>query len=252
MSIIKTRAVVIKSQDYKENDKLLWLFSEKLGKISLIAKCARKTKSKLMSVTLPFCYGEFVLFKGKSLYILNEGKIIESFQDILDDFDSLIYGSYLTELTDICCEEESYPSLFRDLVVSLYLIKNKAIDLEVLARAFELKVLKNTGYGLNLEHCALCGEKIKKSNYLSLQYYGMICDSCEKKYGTYISTVAYNVLKFLNNVEIEKTSRIKINCDVKKEIYKILKSIIDNNYSKRPKSLSMLENFYNIDKNLEK
>lgn len=56
MNIITTRGVVIKTQDYKENDKLVWLFTEKLGKISLIAKGARKNKSKLMSITLPLLW----------------------------------------------------------------------------------------------------------------------------------------------------------------------------------------------------
>jgi len=34
--------VVIKSQNLNENDKLIWIFTEKLGKISAIARGAQK------------------------------------------------------------------------------------------------------------------------------------------------------------------------------------------------------------------
>ncbi|WP_010292575.1 DNA repair protein RecO [Clostridium senegalense] len=244
MNLIKTRGIVLKTQDYKENDKLVWLFTEKLGKVSLIAKGSRKGKSKLMSITLPFCYGEFVLYKGRSMYILNEGKIIESFQDLLEDFEYLIYGSYLNELVDICCEDEQKEFfIFKDLITAFYLMKNKVVDLDILARAFELKILSHTGYGINLEECCICGNKINTSNYLSMQYYGMICNDCEKRYVTQISTIAYNILKFLNKSELEKVPRIKVPQNAKKEIEQILSNIISANYTKRPKSLDMLKYF---------
>lgn len=243
MSTIKTRGVVLKTQDYKENDKLVWIFTEDLGKISVLAKGARKNKNKNFSLTLPFCFGEFVVYKGKSLYTLNEGRIIESFQNILNDYDTLIYGSYFLELIDIACEEETYLNLFKDLVSSLYLIKSKAIDLEILARTFELKLLKATGYGLHLQNCAICDKKINSSNFLSFQFFGAVCDECSKFNGTHISIGTYNVLKFINSMDLEKISRISINEITKKEIFKIITNFIFLNYTRRPKSLAMLDVF---------
>lgn len=243
---------MIKTQDYRENDRLLWLFSEELGKISVIAKGARKSKSKLMSSTLPFCYGEYVLFKGKNLYTLNEAKIIDSFQEMLTDFEVLIYGSYFNELIDIACEEENYGTLFKDFVTSFYLIRNSVADLEILARTFELKLLKATGYGLNLSQCSICDKKLKSSNYLSFQYYGMVCDECEKVYGIHITASAYNILKFLNSVELEKLPRITVNNEAKNELSKILSSIINANYTRKPKSLSMLKHFNYIEEKVQK
>lgn len=243
MNTIKTRAVVIKTQDYKEHDRLVWLFSEDLGKISTIAKGAKKSKNKSFSTTLPFCFGEYVVYKGRGLYNLNEGKIVESFQDILNDYETLIYGSYFNELIDIACGEENYLGLFRDLVSSFYLMKTKAVDLELLARAFELKLLKATGYGLQLENCALCDKKISFSNFISFQFYGAVCEECNKVHGTQITKSTYNVLKFLNSVELEKISRLSVDETTKKELYKIITNFIFLNYTRRPKSLSMLDYF---------
>ncbi|MDU2157917.1 DNA repair protein RecO, partial [Clostridium sp.] len=105
LSLHKVNAVVIKTKEFKENDKLVWLYTNNLGKITAIAKGARKSKSKLLSLTLPLCYGEYVLFKGKSLFNLQEGKITNSFQGLLDNLDKLTYSSYICELIDICVEE---------------------------------------------------------------------------------------------------------------------------------------------------
>ncbi len=248
LNIVKSRGVVIKSQDYKENDRLVWIFTEDFGKISAIAKGAKKSKNKNFSTTLPFCFGEYVMYKGRNLYTLNESKIIDSFQDILNDYDTLIYGSYFNELIDIAIEEEHNFELFRELVKCFYIMRNKAIDLDILARSFEMKVLKSTGYGINLDRCCICDKKLDTSNYISFQFYGGVCENCQKIYGTNISKVAYNGIKFLNKLDIEKIGRLSLDRNTKDEIAKVLENFISNNYNRKPKSLSMLNYFSHIEK----
>ncbi|OFI07176.1 DNA repair protein RecO [Clostridium acetireducens DSM 10703] len=241
LGIIKTRAVVIKTQDYKESDKLVWLFSEKLGRISTIAKGAKKNRSKFLSSTLNFCFGEYVLYKGKSLYSISECQIIDSFQELLRDFNTITYASYLCELIDICLQEEE-PNIyvFRQLVTAFYLIKNKAVDIEVLIRAFEVKILKATGYGLNLNNCCICKKYINSSNYINTNYLGGVCESCKRINGIKISYAAYNALKFLNKVPLERVYRVSLSKEVKNEIYKVLYIFISENYFRKPKSLKLL------------
>jgi len=88
-TLITTRAVVIKTQDFKENDKLVWFYSENIGKITAIVRGAKKSKSKFLSLTLPLCYGEYLLYKGKNLYTLQEGRILNSFQGLLNNWINL-------------------------------------------------------------------------------------------------------------------------------------------------------------------
>ncbi|MBE6064607.1 DNA repair protein RecO [Clostridium cochlearium] len=241
MSVFNTRALVIKTQDYKEWDKIIWFFTEKLGKISVIAKGAKKNSSKFFSASLPFCYGNYIFYKGKGMHTLNEGEIVESFQDFLSDLDTITYASYFCELIDICFPEgESNRMLFKELITAFYLMKTKAVDLETLARVFELRILKATGYELSLDKCSICKEKITSSNYISLQYLGGVCNNCIKSNGIDISNASYNIIKYLNRLPIEKTYRISIPDNLKKEIYDILKYIISQNYIRKPKSLEIL------------
>ncbi len=240
LSIVKTRAIVIKTQEYKEADKLVWLFTEDFGKITAIAKGARKNKSKYISSTLPCSYGEFVLFKGKNLYTINEVTIIDSFQQLLRNLDTITYASYFNELIDIALEnDEISKELFKDLVTAFYFIKNDVMDIEVLARAFETKLLKATGYELNFNQCVKCRKKITLSNNIDLQSYGPICKDCEKLNSIYISNPTYNTLKFLNSFGMDKIHRIVVSQTSKIELYKILSFIISENYTRKPKSLEI-------------
>ena len=241
MALVKTKGVIIKVQDYKENDKLLWMYTEELGKVTCIAKGAKRSKSQLLSVTLPLCFGEYLLFKGKNLYNLQEGKIINSFQGLLNNLEKLTYSSYLCELIDICVENDEVNSaLFKEFMICLYLLSTDALDYELLVRAFELRLLEATGYNLELDRCCICKKKISVADYISLSHYGGVCDECNKEYGFFISKPAYNALRFLKNTSMDKVYRLNVNDEIKNQMERVITNIIANNYSKRPKSLEML------------
>jgi DNA repair protein RecO len=218
----------------------VWLFSEKLGKISSIAKGAKKNRSNLFSTTLQFCYGDYVVYRGKSLYIINESIVIDSFQDLMGNLDTLTYSAYLCELIDISMQdEESNRELFKHLVTAFYLMKNNAVDTETLVRAFEIKILQSTGYAFNLDYCCMCRKKVTSSNYINLQYSGGVCNDCQKVNGTYISYATYNALKYLSKVPLENVHKVTLSKEVKAELYKLLSMLIEQNYFRKPKSLEI-------------
>lgn len=240
LSIFKTRGVVLKTQDYKENDKLVWIYTESLGKVSTIAKGAKKGNSKLTSPTLPFSFVNFILYKGRSLYTINEAETIHSFQEFMGDLDTITYCSYLNELVDIAVVEgEANFKIFKDLVTIYYLIKNKVGDIDVLVRAFEIKLIFNTGYGIDLSRCSKCLQQIKISNYISITDYGAICTKCTRENCIKISNSTYNILRYIINSPLEKVCRLNVNKGSKLELYKLSQAFILEIYNKKPKSLEM-------------
>ncbi|MGL4873134.1 MAG: DNA repair protein RecO [Clostridium sp.] len=241
MSLVKTSGVIIKSTDYKENDKIVWIYTKDFGKITAIAKGAKKSKSKLFSVTGSLCYSDYMLFKGKGMYNLQEGKIINSFKGLMNNLDKLTYASYISELIDICINDsEKNDILYLEFVKTLYLLDTDAIDYELLIRSFELKLLKETGYWINLDNCAVCRKKIRTSKYIHMQVFNGVCEECGKNNTIYISKEAYAALKFLNKIDASRIYMMKLSDDVKKEIEKVNLYFISSNYSRKPKSLEML------------
>ncbi|MGL5069234.1 MAG: DNA repair protein RecO [Sarcina sp.] len=242
MGLLKTSGIVIKALDYKDNDKLIWLYTENYGKISAVAKGAKRSKSDLFSITLPLCFADYLFFKGKGICRLSEGRMRNSFQGLLSNLEKLTYSTYLCELIDIATEdEEKNFTLYKEFVTAIYLLDTDALDYELLTRAFELKLLKATGYGLNFDTCVSCKKKLQTSTYMSLSYFGGVCDNCEKDHGIYISRASFSALRFLNNATLDMVYKVNLNEDMKKEIAKVTEAIISNNYSRRPKSLEMLK-----------
>lgn len=213
-----------------------------------MAKGAKKNKSKLMPASLTFCYGNYTLFKGKSMFSLNEGEIINSFQSFLEDLDTLTYASYLCELIDISMVEgESNRQLFKELVSTFYFIESGIGDIEILIRAFEIKLLYLTGFSLNMDSCVKCRKRIQVSNYFSYEYYGSICSECDRNNGKIISTAAYRALSYLSKVPLDTVHRIKLSGEIKAEIYNILSDLIFQSYGKKTKSLEILNSLRRSD-----
>lgn len=189
-----------------------------------------------------------MVFKGKSLYTINEGEVINSFQSLLNDLDSLTYGSYICELIDIALiDEESNRGLFMEFMKVFYLMENKAVDYDLLSRTFEVKLLAASGYHFNLEHCVSCKRKINTSNYINLEYFGGICSDCEKDRGMSISFAAYNTLKYLVKAPIENIYRLALTKEVKSELFRLLTNIITESFGRRPNSLQAFEYIKGVD-----
>ena len=58
---IKVDAIVIRTADYGESDRMLTLFTLQRGKLSAAAKGVRKAGAKLRFAAQPFCFAEYVL-----------------------------------------------------------------------------------------------------------------------------------------------------------------------------------------------
>lgn len=244
LGLIKTRAVVIKNQDYRENDKIVWLFTEEFGKISVLVRGVKRKNSHFVSGAALFSYGNYLLYSGKGMYTMNEVMVIESFNSLTTSLDALAYGSYICELINMAIpDKEENKELFKLLVSSLYLIKSQVSDLELLSCAFLLKLLKITGYDLSLDKCCICGKKISTSNYFSLNNYGGVCSECNNERAKYITYSAYNIIKFLNMASFDKVCILNVSNSDKDEISKMMQNLVVETYGKKPNSLDALNYF---------
>lgn len=209
----KVKGVVLKTMDLKEKDRIMWLFTEELGRISVACKGLKSPKSRYQSLVMPLVYGDFVLFKGKSMFSLNEGAIITSFSGLREDLVLLTYGTYFTELVDIVSvDNEPNPRLFRELVTALYLLESQALDPEMLARAFEIKVIVASGLPVSPENTP----------------YGL-------------APGAQKVVEFLGKTELSKIGILSVNERDRKEIRNLTEYLLAESYTRRPKSLDMLK-----------
>lgn len=226
--LIRTRGLVTKAINFGEGDKILTLLSDRYGKIRVMAKGARRTKSKLIAGTQLFCYGDFVLFKGKTWYYVNEIEIINTFHRIRNDLVKLCSCTYLIELANAVVQPEQPPGgVLNVLLEALGMYSDDGANPDLIMRAAELKILAYAGFKPQLGRCANCGAAAETS-YFSPISGGMLCRDCERidSYGYRIRKDTIGIMKLMLKWKLEKLDCIRLKEHILKELEKIMRAYV--------------------------
>ena len=96
----KVKAIVIKSNDRKEKDANVLLFSLEKGKIWVTLKGIKGQNAKMKLAQRMFCFGEFVLQEGKAGQIVTSFECLESFFEIAEDVEKYFEGAAILEIVE--------------------------------------------------------------------------------------------------------------------------------------------------------
>ena len=206
MPIFHSEAIVLRSFNLSEADKLITLMTNRYGKIKCVAKAARKIKNRFGASIEPMSHIRLIYFgkENQTLYRLNHSDIIHSFQEIRGDLQKIYTGVYFIELIDTLT-----PEMHPDLNV-FQLLQNglKALEtigsIDTLTRIFEMRLMCLAGYAPQLNHCTTC----KKVDYttkigFSFERRGIICELCSLQIGI------LKYLKKLKTIDIKHANRLK-------------------------------------------
>ena len=179
MPLYTANAIVLRRINFSEVDRIVSLYSRERGKISAIAKGARKPISRLAGATEVLTYGRFQFASGKNLDVLTQVEVKESFPRIHADLSCIAHATYLAELIDRFAEEDDVsPDLFDLLLSALYLLE-RPNDPEKITHMFELQFMKLLGYEPVLDRCVRCRAHLPEGEiYFSPSFGGTICREC--------------------------------------------------------------------------
>ncbi len=181
MSILKVQGLVIKESNVGESDKIITLLTMENGKIQASSRGARRPGNKLASGSQLFSFSDFVLFKGKSMYSVNQCQVIESFYGIRSSIEKLAYANYFLEIASIATEEgHSSRNLLRLVLNTIYLLSNSEKNPQFIKAVYELRLMSIIGYAPNLIGCTTCGEICTEQQFSDVEG-GLICCKCSPK-----------------------------------------------------------------------
>ncbi|AOY77549.1 DNA repair protein RecO [Clostridium formicaceticum] len=227
--LVKTEGFVLKNRKYGESDNMLVIFSRKLGKINAIAKGAQKPKSALMAGVQPFCYSEFLLYRGKSLYTVSQCEPKEIFYKLREDVKRLSYAAYLVELVEVVTNEgQTNNRLFNLLGKTLYLLTKPEIEVNTVVRSFEINFLNYCGLKPELHRCVHCNKITADYWKFSPQEGGLLCNHCSSvdPYAMKISETTLRLARYLQSKEIHEVRKLKISDTLNEALKKLLKQYI--------------------------
>ncbi len=175
----KADAVVLRRIATGETDRVLVLFTREKGKLSAIAKGARRPLSRLGGGSEPFMQSTVQLAVGQNLDVLTQCRVERSFPGLRRDMERMGYAAYMLEVVDSgLAERQPQPQLWDLLVASLTLLEDAGTP-AALVRAFELNALSLMGYQPELGRCVRChGEVDAPGAAFHPLRGGMHCAAC--------------------------------------------------------------------------
>lgn len=183
MSILKSEAVVLKTHDFHETSKIISLYSKEAGRLQLIAKGVRSSKSKFGALLDGLNYLRIVYYfkETRELQLLSNAELIKAFSHLRDDLERFSYASIVVEIiyrTQLLGEKN--PRLFYTIISSLEGI-NDSENYRNYFNAFLIRFIEISGFHPKLRRCLNCGRP-PEGNYVYFNFDrgGYFCEKCNK------------------------------------------------------------------------
>ena len=250
MSGSSTSAIILRRVEYGDYDLILSFLTVDKGKISAIAKSAKKSTKRFAGVLEQFSILQIVCSTGrrKGLPVLQEAVLVKPFPGIRADIEKTAYASYWAELIDSWSEEGQHQEdLFRLFHYVLVQLDQAEMLPAVLSIVFQLRLLKLSGYRPNLGGCILCRRELDriegKMLYFDLSRGGLICDQCDPGMSTQptLSKGTIKQLLWIEREALSKVDRIRFSRQALDESLNLLEEFVPYHLGQEPRSLTFLK-----------
>jgi DNA repair protein RecO (recombination protein O) len=230
--LYKTEAIVLRSMDLGEADRVLTVLTPRLGKLRVIAKGIRRPRSRLGGGLEPFSDVHLVLAIGRTFDVVTQVALEDPHLSLRNDLHSTAAAWYLVELADRFCEgsadsHEAFGLLAQGLA-GLDAAPAE-VSREIIARWFELHLLDAMGFRPELAHCVDCGAEIgPDGNGYSPVAGGVLGPECSHAALATrpISPDALKVLRHLQRSGLGDVLRLRLSTAVQREVERALQASV--------------------------
>lgn len=174
---VVTDGIVLKARPYGERDMILTLLTPEHGRITALARSVGKNKKQSVLYAQNYVFSNFVLFKGKGMYVVNSADVREAFYDLRLDLTRLALAQYFADVSAKSGEETDASALCSLLLNSLYLLSSTDLDERLIKLVFETKYCLIEGVFPEVT-CVKCGKDPVKWSFKD----GFCCEDCGDGY----------------------------------------------------------------------
>jgi DNA repair protein RecO (recombination protein O) len=197
----RVEAVVLRHSDWGEADRMLTIFTRELGKLRVVAKGARRPRSRKAGHLEPFTRVALLLARGREIWIVTQAETLDAYLPVRDDLERTGYAAYVAELLDrFTYEEGENSSLYRLFVEALERVSTLKDPVPAI-RYYEIRLLDLLGFRPELFHCVQCGNEIQpEAQYFSALLGGVVCPRCGID-AAGVRPVSVQALKYLRHYQ---------------------------------------------------
>jgi len=264
MGDFSTDAILLRKIEYGDHDLIITFLTRDKGKISVMAKNAKKSVRRfsgamdLFSVNHIQC--AFPKKNRDAMINLCQTVLENGFSHIRYDVVNTAYASYWTEIVTQWLEErKAQPDIFELLYTALEMVDDGFIRTEVISLLFQIRFMRLSGFSPGLDQCDTCLTSLEGIDSARLWFDfkagRVVCPQCKGSIspvqepagpfggntrGCWVSKGTLKQLSWINTVEMARAGRIKFSPAAIQEGETLLESFIPFHIGRHFNSLKFL------------
>jgi DNA repair protein RecO (recombination protein O) len=223
--LLRTDGIVLRARELGEHDRLVTLYTRDLGRLTAVARGARRVRSRFGAALELFTWGEVVGFQreGQALARLDHFDIRRPFRAIREDLSRLGQGARMVEaVARLTGERDPHPACFALLLRALRALDTGAPAGRV-QLAFTLRLLDLLGFRPRFDRCARCGVALATTGVsFDPGSGGVACGRCHPAAAPVIPSRVLGALRGLQGAAWEARLRARIGSGVEGEASALL------------------------------
>lgn len=216
---INTAGIVLRETVWKDSSKILTVLTDSEGKLTVTARGALRKNSMLASVAQLLAFSEMTIYATRDRWVLTEARSVEQFIGLRGDLVLLSLGSYFAELTEAAADEDSpNPGLLSLCLNALYALSEGIKAPGYIKPAFELRLMKISGYAPLLSRCSVCGREEPERASMDMTGGTIRCSDCAQSQETVISKGALSAMRYITGCDPKKLFSFTLSSDALREL----------------------------------
>lgn len=177
-----TCGLVLRETVTRDADKILTVLTPDRGRLSVIARGARRKGSRVAAACQLLAYSEMTLYEKGRWTMLDAADTIELFDGLRQDLTALSLAAYFAELTE-AVSDGSGGDVLTLLLNALYALSALKKPPQLVKPAFQFRLMALAGYEPMADGCALCGAPQPENPMLDVVHGVVHCGKCREKGG---------------------------------------------------------------------
>ena len=225
----RAEAIVLKTNDFAEADRILVLFTRHFGKVRVVAKGIRRATSRMAGHAEPLTHATYQLARGRELDVLTGAEARAIYRDMRDDLALIAAGWYVAELVDRFTADRVPSAPLFDLLETALRSLDAGMAAPVVCRWFDLHLLDRSGFRPELGVCAHCRTPLAEgTNAWEPAAGGAICAGCATRLSLVapLSVRALKSLRFLLVSDLDTAARLRLDAMLAHELDRHLRAFV--------------------------
>lgn len=220
--IINTQAIILKSIKYSDSSKILSIFTRDFGRLSVIAKGARQTKSKFGAALEPMSLSNVCIYKkaNRDLHTLSSADSVLNLYNIQNSLENMACAMMILEsILQTLVDNETNIVLYELLKSSLLELNKANKNPFSIFIKFQIELAHNLGFSMKFDNPDNKMVNSSKNCNFSLEN-GYIENKINNK-SKYFFRLDYEVLSILHQIEktnLKDVLNVNISISYRKQI----------------------------------